>query len=150
MDESTSAFAILIAILVAVLIIYLVRKFDEKNKYTKEENDSNTDENINEKNKSQDEQMTFESFLNSCDSLIENIDELHISDETRNELELCYEWHSKKVNEIPFSIIIQSDIIRFLFMCRFYTACLNQQKNKPIYDYFNKDFPKECVNHLMV
>ena len=150
MDESTSAFAILIAILVAVLIIYLVRKFDEKNKYTKEENDSNTDENINEKNKSQDEQMTFESFLNSCDSLIENIDELHISDETRNKLELCYEWHSKKVNEIPFSIIIQSDIIRFLFMCRFYTACLNQQKNKPIYDYFNKDFPKECVNHLMV
>lgn len=116
----------------------------------KEQTENSLDLNYKKKDNSQEDKIDFKSFLKYCDEIIDKIDNYPISAETRKELELCYSWSGKKINEIPFSIIIQNDIIRCLYKCRYYTACLNQQRNKPVYEYFYKDFPKECVSHLVI
>lgn len=145
MDEGTSVFVFIIIVLVSVFIYYLIRKYDLANRNKKEESNNNDNENENE-DKSHDAEVDFSAFLKFCDECISNIDEFPISNETREELELCYARYGREIKDIPFSIIIQSDIICFLFKCRIYTALLNQQRNVSIIDYFDNKLPKESID----
>ena len=143
MDEGTSVFVFIIIVLVSVFIYYLIRKYDLANRNKKEESNNNDNEN---EDKSHDAEVDFSAFLKFCDECISNIDEFPISNETREELELCYARYGREIKDIPFSIIIQSDIICFLFKCRIYTALLNQQRNVSIIDYFDNKLPKESID----
>ena len=153
MEVGVALFVFTIVLLVAGFVIYLIREYDKAHTY--DSNDNTNEKTINEDESqkvdySQSEEMGFPSFLDFCDECINIIDDLPISSETREELELCYARYRRDFHAIPFSTIIQSDIICFLFKCRLYTAVLNQQKNVSVLKYFENIFPKESIDCSMV
>ncbi len=135
--------AIIFFLVLGCAVLFLIMNY-YKNSQT--DTKSSRDFNKSEENKSHNNEMDFQSFLRDCDNFIDNIDSLPISDETKKQLEYCYQCYGLELKEVPFSVIIQSDIMFFLLKSRIYTMVLNQQEGCKIQEYFEDIFPEESCN----
>ena len=144
---------IIFLIFCVFFIIFIVKLIKEDYKAVNEKPDKNNKsklDDLNEKDNPTENKKNFESFLKELDSNMKEIVELPMSNETKEQLKTCYACYGKEINEIPFSNIVQSDIIYLLVKARICTCSLNSQNGSHLFDFFNDVFPTEIITNAQI